>query len=229
MGYIPIFLEVGGKRCLVVGGGEVAARKARTLLAAGATVTIISPALSAELAAIAARGAVRHLARPYRRGDLSGFALVYAATDDAALQRELAAEAGPLEIPINVADVPELCSFIAPAVIRRGELQIAISTGGASPALAAQLREELESRFGPEYARLLEILRAVRRWLAATEPDRAARAHKLRALAGSRLRECLASGDDSAAAAILREQLGVTLAELGCHGVPPAARVNRAP
>ncbi len=220
MGYIPIFLDVGGKPCLVVGGGEVAARRVRALIEAGATVTIVSPELGAELAAIARRGRIRHLPRRYQRGDLTGFELAYGATDDGALQRELAAEARELGVQINVADEPELCSFIAPAVIRRGNLQIAISTSGASPALAARIRRELEPQFGPEYERLLEVLRRARMHLMGVEADSGERARKLRALAASRLRESLARGDDAAADAILAEHLGseASLARFGTKG-----------
>ncbi len=215
MGYIPVFFDVGGKPCLVVGGGEVAERKVRALLEAGADVTVVSPTLGEELAAIAHRGEIHHLARRWRRGEMAGFALVYAATDDALLHREIAAEAGELGVPINVADTPELCSFIAPAVIRRGDLQIAISTGGASPALAARIRRELEPRLGPEYARLLQVMRAARRRLMAAGTESGERARKLRALADSRLRECLAAGNDRAVDAILTEHLDATLANLG--------------
>ncbi len=228
MGYLPIFLDVSGKPCLVVGGGDVAERKVRALLAAGAEVTIMSPGLGEGLAAIARRGEVHHLARRWRRGETAGFALVYAATDDASLHREIAAEAGELRIPINVADTPELCSFIAPAVVRRGDLQIAISTGGASPALAARLRRELEPRLGPEYARLLEVMRAARRRLMAGGAESGERACKLRALAHSRLRECLAAGDDRAADAILIEHLGATLANLGLARDDDGARIGGA-
>jgi len=228
MGYIPIFIEVGGKPCLVVGSGEVAERKVSALLEAGAAVTIVSPMLDGRLAAIASRGEVRYLARRWRRGEMAGFVLVYAATDDPALQREIAAEAGELGIPINVADAPELCSFIAPSLIRRGDLQIAISTGGASPALAARLRKELEPRFGPEYVRLLDVMRAARRWLMAARIDSDDRARRLRALANSQLRECLASGDDRAADAILEEHLGATLANLGMVLQRDGAGINSA-
>ena len=228
MGYIPIFLAVGGKPCLVVGSGEVAERKVSALLEAGAAVTIVSPMLHGHLAAIARRGGVRYLARRWRRGEMAGFALVYAASDDRALQREIAAEAGELGIPINVADAPELCSFIAPSLIRRGDLQIAISTGGASPALAALLRKELEPRFGPEYVRLLDVMRAARRWLMAARIDSDDRARRLRALANSQLRECLASGDDRAADAILEEHLGATLANLGMVSQRDGAGINGA-
>src|ERR1700686_2447178 len=171
MGYIPIFLDVTGRQCVVVGGGEVAARKVEALLEAGAHVTVVSPQLSPPLESMAARGLVTHIAREYQRGDIRGCVLVYAATDDPKLHRELAAEARALGIPVNVVDVPELCTFISPAVLNRGELQIAISTGGASPAFAARLRRELEDQFGTEYALTLEVLRAARRRPHAEEID----------------------------------------------------------
>ncbi len=120
MGYIPIFLDVTGRECVVVGGGEVAARKVEALLEAGARVTVVSPRLSSQLQSLAARGLVTHIARDYERGDIHGCVLVYAATGDPKLHRELAAEARALGIPINVVDVPELCTFISPAVVKRG-------------------------------------------------------------------------------------------------------------
>src|ERR1700731_135477 len=158
MGYIPIFLDVTGRECVVVGGGEVAARKVESLLEAGAQVTVVSPRLSQSMEAIVDNGSVTHLARNYERGDIHGCVLVYAATDNPKLHRELSAEARALGIPVNVVAVAELCSFIAPAVVKRGALQIAISTGGASPAFAARLRRNLEDQFGDEYARTLEVL-----------------------------------------------------------------------
>src|SRR5260370_36133366 len=137
MGYIPIFLDVTDRRCIVIGGGEFAQRKVESLLAGGATVVIVSPSISASLSALVERGLVTHISRAYRRGDIAGCALAYAATDDPAIHRELAEEARALGIPLNVVDVPELCSFIAPAVVRQGALQIAIFTSRATPALSS--------------------------------------------------------------------------------------------
>src|SRR6266852_5989655 len=166
MGYIPIFLDVTGRRCVVIGGGEVAARKVESLIAAGAHVTVVSPSVTAPaLAAAVERGMATHIARAYRRGDIAGCALAYAATDDRDLHRALADEARALGIPLNVVDVPDLCSFIAPAVVKRGALQIAISTGGAAPAFAARLRRQLQKQFGVEYGIALVVLRAARRLL----------------------------------------------------------------
>lgn len=208
MGYIPIFLDVTGRECVVVGGAEVAARKVEALLEAGARVTVVSPRLSPPMEAFAARGLVTHIARDYQRGDIRGCVLVYAATDDPKLHRELAAEARALEIAINVVDVPELCTFISPAVVKRGELQIAISTGGASPAFAARLRRALEHQFAAEYALTLEVLRAARRRLHAEEIDPADRMRRLKELADSALPDAIAAGDDAAIERILATYLG---------------------
>ena len=218
MGYIPIFLDVTGRRCVVVGGGEVAARKVESLLAAGAEVTIISPVLSApSLSAIANRGLATHVARAYQRGDIAGCALAYAATDDRDLHRALADEARALGIPLNVVDVPELCSFIAPAVVKRGALQIAVSTGGAAPAFAARLRRELEKQFGIEFGIALMVLRAARRQLHGGELDPASRMRRLKDLAESRLPDAIAARDLAEVDKILAAHLGdgVTLAALG--------------
>ncbi|MGB9382502.1 precorrin-2 dehydrogenase/sirohydrochlorin ferrochelatase family protein [Candidatus Binatus sp.] len=208
MAYIPIFLDVTGRECVVVGGGEVAARKVESLLEAGAHVTVVSPRLSPPLESLVASRSVTHLARDYQRGDIRGCVLVYAATDDPKLHRDLAAEARALGIPVNVVDVPELCTFIAPAVLHRGALQIAISTGGASPAFAARLRRDLEDQFGPEYARTLEVLRAARRRLHADEIDSAERMRRLKDLANSALPAAIAAGDVAAIDRLLATHLG---------------------
>lgn len=215
MGHIPIFLDVGGKPCIVVGGGDTVERKVRALLEAGAAVTVVGSDVNKELAAMSERGIVVLLPRPYERGDLKGFALAYVATDDTELARRISLEARELGVPINVVDAPELCSFLAPSVIQRGDLQIAISTSGASPALARRLREELEPLFGPEYAELLAVLRAVRARLRTIEPDPERRARKLSALVRSPLREYLKGRDYEAVDAVLAEHVGMTISELG--------------
>src|SRR5260221_532789 len=167
--------------------------------------------------AIVDNGLANNTARDYHLGDMRGCVLVYAATDDPKLHRELAAEAGALGIPINVVDVPELCTFIAPAVVKRGELQIAISTGGASPAFAARLRRALGDQFCSQYARTLEGLRAARRRLHAQENDPAVRMRQLKELANSALPDAIAAGDVAAIDRILAMHLGagVSLATLG--------------
>jgi precorrin-2 dehydrogenase / sirohydrochlorin ferrochelatase len=208
MGFIPIFLQVEGKPCLVVGGGEVALRKVTPLIDAGAQVTVISPRVSAELASIAESGRILLRQRTYRAGDMQGYHLVYAATDDSELQQSLFEEARRLNILINVADAPEFCSFITPSVIRRGQLQVAISTGGASPATARILRQSMEEWLGDEFEALLEVMAAARDWLKRHEADAEARARKLNALAASGIDEALRRGDAVAVDRLVTQWLG---------------------
>ncbi|HUY39924.1 MAG TPA: bifunctional precorrin-2 dehydrogenase/sirohydrochlorin ferrochelatase [Candidatus Binataceae bacterium] len=214
MGYLAIFLAMEGRRCVVIGGGNIAARKVAQLLAAGAQVTVISPRMVRELAVLAESVAITYLPRKWERGDLRGFELAFAATDDADAHREIASEARAFGVMLNVADEPELCDFIAPAVVRRGDLQIAVSTSGASPATAARIRRELEHRFGWEYAAALRILRAARDYLFANEPDISSRGRKLAALAASDLTGRLRAGDRAAVERLLVSHLGVGLDKL---------------
>lgn len=162
MRYYPIFLDVQARPCLVVGGGEVAERKVHALLQAGGQVTVISPTLTPPLQTWEAERRIAVRLRPYEPGDLNGFALVFAATDDDALQRRIAAEAHEAGILVNVVDRPALCSFIVPALVSRGDLTVAISTSGASPAFARKIRQTLERQFGEEYALVLQVLARVR-------------------------------------------------------------------
>ena len=208
MGYLPIFLNTDGLRCLVVGGGEVAHRKVRGLVEAGSSVTVISPRLIPAISTLAAQGAITHIQRTYRSGDMNGFAIVYAATNDHNLHREIASEARGSGILVNVADDPKLCSFIAPAIAQRGTLQIAVSTGGDSPALASRIRSELEAQFGGEYETMLRILRAARLRLGELVTDSSARAHRLTALVNSPLARELRAGDYMAVDRILEKHLG---------------------
>ena len=225
MGYLPIFLDVGDRTCVVIGGGEIAERKTRSLVEAGASVVIISPEATPGLAEMSRAGTIRHLARTYRHGDLAGAWLVFEATGDDATTLEVVAEARERRLPINVADVPELCTFIAPAVVQRGGLQVAISTGGASPALARKIRQELEEQFGLEYELTIDLLARARQWLRLHEPDSGARARMLNALVHSDLVDSLKLKDFAAAAAIVRHVLGADLIEIGFD---PARRVAEA-
>lgn len=174
MAYFPICLDLAGRRCTVIGGGRVADRKIRALLDCGGDVTVISPELTPDLRGLAREGKIVWRARCYEDGDLAGAFLVIAATDDRATQEEVRREAEERSILLNVADVPELCNFILPATVRRGDLTVAVSTGGGSPALARRLRRELESRFGPEYETLVDIMAALRPFVLAAGGDCAA-------------------------------------------------------
>jgi len=158
----PVFLRLDGRRCVVIGGDETAAVKARACIDAGGDVTVIAPTLIPDLARTVAAGGVRQLARAYRAGDLAGAFLAYASTRDPELVERLRAEAERERVLLNVADMPDACTFIAPAVLARGELQVAVGTGGASPGLASRVRTEIAGVVGPEYGTLAAILGAVR-------------------------------------------------------------------
>jgi len=226
MSYLPIFLEVGGRNCVVIGGGAVAERKVQSLIEADASVTIISPEITTQLAAMARAQTIRHLQRAYRRGDLVGAFLAFEATGDRAAAQAAAAEARERGVPINVADVPELCAFITPAVVHRGDLQIAFSTGGASPALSRKIREELEVRFGPEYAPTVDFLATARRWLQSHQADGGTRARQLGELVNSDLVECFRREDLAAVEAIALRVLGASFADLGFETTRPPAAVG---
>jgi precorrin-2 dehydrogenase / sirohydrochlorin ferrochelatase len=156
--YYAMFVDLQGKRCLVVGGGEIAARKVQGLLDAEALVDVVSPTLCEELATLAAQGTITHQARPFRADDVLGCTLVIGATDQVEVNAAVGRAAREHDVWVNIVDTPEACDFIAPAIVRRGALQIAISTGGHSPTLAKRIRMQLEEAYGPEYGRLLEKL-----------------------------------------------------------------------
>jgi precorrin-2 dehydrogenase len=155
----PIFLDLSGRLCVVVGGGEVANRKARKLLQARARVVVISPETKPELESVA----VEIHRRPYKHGDLEGAYLAFAATGSREVNAAVAREAKERGVPVNVADRPSDGDFALPSTLRRGRLQVAVSTGGASPALSRRIRGELEEAFVPEWAGIVEELNTARR------------------------------------------------------------------
>ncbi len=157
MDYLPIFIAVRNKRCVVVGGGEVAARKVALLLQAGASVHVISLQLGETLAQQLAQGGLSHRAGKFAPTDLDGASIVIAATDDEAVNREVAQAAAERRILVNVVDSPELCSFVMPAIIDRSPLVLAVSSGGAAPVLARLLRARLESLIPASYGRLATL------------------------------------------------------------------------
>lgn len=153
--YYPVFLDLRDRSCVVIGGGAVALRKTKDLLACGAKVSVVSPRVVAGLKKLAGRKAVRWRAKTFRPSDLAGADLAVAATDDASVNERAAREARRRRIWINVVDQPAFCSFIVPAVVRRGKLTLAVSTAGVSPALAKWIRRDLEQRYGPEWKQTL--------------------------------------------------------------------------
>jgi precorrin-2 dehydrogenase/sirohydrochlorin ferrochelatase len=184
----PIYLiGMERRRVVVVGGGSVAARKVEGLLEAGAQVTVISPILTPELGALAEARRIAVIGRPYRQGDLAGAFLVIAATNDADVNQAVWREAEQCGCLVNVVDEPTHCNFITPAIVRRGEVTLAISTGGASPALARRLREQLEAQVDPEYGDLASLLAELRPELQARYREEKARQEAAFRLANSDL------------------------------------------
>ena len=162
MKFLPIFVDLHGRACLVVGGGAVAARKVALLSEAGGKVLVVAPQLCEALAKRLAEGELRHAARGFEDHDLQGMALVIAATDDDVTNRRVSELAKVQNIPVNVVDQPELCSFIVPSVINRDPIQVAVSTGGASPVLARLLRARLETYIPSAYGRLAKLVERFR-------------------------------------------------------------------
>jgi len=178
MRYYPIFLKVENQNCLVVGGGEVGARKVKTLLSSGARVGVVSPEVVAWLAGKIQEGAVEWVGSEYEEHQLRGRFLVIAATDDMKLNCRISQDAGKRGLLCNVVDYPQEGNFILPSLVQRGALTVAISTSGKSPALARKLRQDLEQFFGFEYAEFLELMGAIRSRL--LEESRDSRANKER-------------------------------------------------
>ena len=169
--YYPAFADIEDQPCLVVGGGGIAEEKTAALLDCGADVTVISPDATAALRDRADRGEINWIARQYEPGDVRGHRLVISATDSTVVNERVYRDAEAEGVMVNVVDVPALCRFIVPSVVRRGDLCIAISTGGKSPALAKKIRGQLEGAFGTEYAVLLDLLGQYRPRMKATHPD----------------------------------------------------------
>jgi precorrin-2 dehydrogenase/sirohydrochlorin ferrochelatase len=219
MKYYPIFLRVEGRPCVVIGGGEVAERKARSLLDAGATVRVVSPTLTPGLAALARDGELAHEARAYRTGDLDGAFLAYAATDDEDLHARIHAEAETARVLLNVVDRPHWCTFIVPSTFARGDLSVAVSTAGESPALARRVREDIERSLGPEYERAVVILGRLRRRLQERSLSADERRRIFTELVESDFIERLRDPDTAAVDSLLAEVAGrdVSLASLGAR------------
>ncbi|GAC1319433.1 MAG: bifunctional precorrin-2 dehydrogenase/sirohydrochlorin ferrochelatase [Thermoleophilaceae bacterium] len=163
-------LKLTGRRCLVVGGGEVGLEKVEGLLASDGAVTLVAPEAVEALQQLAREGSIRWERRDYEAADLEGTFIAVAATDDTDLNIRIYEDAERRAMLVNVVDVPPLCNFILPAVVRTGPLAIAISTAGASPALAKRIKREVAASFGEPYARLAELLNEVRGWAKGTLP-----------------------------------------------------------
>jgi precorrin-2 dehydrogenase/sirohydrochlorin ferrochelatase len=182
--YYPVFLNLRGRKAVVVGGGGIAERKILSLLKAGAEVTVISPDITPKIEKQKSKGCLTHINRRYRNRDLHGAFLVIAATDSLSTNEKVSRDAPCL---VNVVDTPHLCNFIVPSAMKRGPLTIAVSTGGVSPALSRSLRMELEKEYSVEFARYLQLLRRVRAEAMEAIPDQKKRSRFLKALASEEM------------------------------------------
>ena len=204
----PVFLDLRGRRAVVIGGGAVAEQKVHGLIAAGAHVTLVSPETTPPLADLARRGAIEIRRRPYRPGDLAGAWLAIAASDDRAVNEAAWAEAERVGVPLNAVDDLEHCSFIAPAIHRDGDITVAVSTGGKSPALAVRLRQRIARLVRRAEARLCALLGELRPELAGRVPDARARTALWYEIVDSDVIEFVRRGDIEGARGRIEELLG---------------------
>ena len=218
MSYYPAFLDLTGQPVLVVGAGEVASGKIRALVAAGARAKVVARDAIDAVRGLAGGGEIELHLRAYESADAGGMRVVIAATNDAELNGRISADARRAGALVNVVDAPRLSTFIAPAVLERGDLTVAVSTTGASPAFAVFVRDEIAASIGPEYGVALSVLRKVREKLRA-EPNSsiADRKRILRALAEAGLVERVKAKDRAGVDELLRSIPGggMTLATLG--------------
>ena len=207
MNYLPLFFDIQGRPCLVVGGGEIAARKAEALHRAGARITVVAPRLGPQLSARHAAGQIEHLAEPFAARHLENCVLAVAATDDELVNKQVSETAHQRNIPVNVVDHPELCSFIFPSIIDRSPVTVAVSTAGAAPVLARLLRARLETLIPASYGRLAELAERFRHTVKAKLPQGAARRRFWEETLQGPVAELVHAGRDEAAAHALQAAL----------------------
>lgn len=207
----PLFALIEDRPCLVVGGGTVGERKVQDLLTAGARVTVVSKVLTPRLSELVAAGHIHFIQGDFSPHYLDGMTLVVGATDDQRVNRQVSAAAQARNVLVNIVDAPELCTFIVPAQVRRGSLTIAVSTGGASPALARQVREELEQLFGPEYGRYLRLLQSVRNQVLSRRRGHPENPRLFQRLVAGPLQAAISREDRPQVLAALAEVLGEVL------------------
>ncbi len=202
-----IALVLQGRRCVVIGGGQVAQRKILSLLESEAEVLVVSEQLTTTIREWVDQQRVQWLARRFQSGDLNGAFLAIAATNDRTVNEAVAKEAARERVLINVVDDPELCDFYVPAVLKRGDLQIAVSSGGKSPVLSKHVRERLEKQFGEEYGLFLNMVMRLREQMRLLRLDRAIRHEAEKSFVESPALSLLAQGKREQAEKVLRECL----------------------
>ena len=209
MAYYPVYLDLQDRLAVVVGGSALAEEKARGLLGAGARVTVIAEEVTAGLAELAVGGAVMHRVRAFVSGDLTGAAIAIVTENDPGVRDAVFADAAAGNVLLNTVDDLPRCNWIAPSIVRRGHLTIAISTAGKAPVLAVRLRQQLEKQIGEEHGRFLEMASAVRAPLALRHPDFEERRARWYRLIDSDVLELLRRGEEEAAYGRFSEILGV--------------------
>lgn len=207
MDYFPVFMDLRERLCVLIGGGDVAARKAALLLRAGARLRVVAPVLGDALAELAAGAKVTHVARELEPADLDGAKLVVSATDQRAINRAVSERAMALNIPVNVVDDPELCSVIVPAIVDRSPILIAVGTGGSAPVLARLLRANIEANVPVGYGELAALSASLRAEVQRSLPDMLARRRFWEEVFEGEIAELSARGEGARAEQLLRAKL----------------------
>lgn len=218
MRFLPVFMNIENRNCLVVGGGDVALRKVRLLLKANASVKLVARSLCEEIETMVSEGMIDHVGKEHNESLLDDCILVIAATNDKELNRRISEQARRRNLPVNVVDNPSLCTFIMPSVIDRDPVQIAISTGGASPVLARLLRARLETMIPSAFGRLATLMKSVRARVREQIPDMRKRRRFWEDILQGPVAEMLYSGQDKAALAAVEKRLDQPGADIPDHG-----------
>ena len=206
--YYPVYIQLQEQPCVVIGGGKIAEGKVQGLLTAGAKVKVISPDLTSYLRTLSKENVIEHIERTYQTGDLTGAFMVICATDQVEINHKVWQEASANRQLVNVVDDTPRCNFIAPAILRKGDLTLAISTAGKAPALAVRLKERLQEQLGTEYERFLELSGQLREPLAHHVPDFETRKALWYELVDSDALNLLAQGDEPAALETISQIVG---------------------
>lgn len=208
MKYYPICLNIFKRKCVVVGGGDVAERKVTRLLNAGADIEVVGRILTQELETMKSEGKIRHIADDYQEDFINEAFLVIGATDKNDVNEKIYLDAKKKGIMVNIVDSPDRCDFTLPSVVQQGDLQIAISTGGKSPALAKKLRKEMQGSYGPEYRILLDIMGQVREKVIIRGHPYEENKRLFEAILNSKILQCIREKNWSEAGQIIRDIVG---------------------